>query len=133
MRFKGRMELEHGLRQVDIVPLINVLFLLLIFFMLTANFATQPAIKVDLPKAVTSEAVRGLNIEIIISAANITSIDGKAVSVQELSSLLRQAARRDQAVIIKADRHASLDRVVQVLDICRNSGIRQSNIATNQE
>ena len=51
MKFKRHMELEHGLRQIDIAPLIDMVFQLLIFFMLTSSFIMQPGIKVNLPKA----------------------------------------------------------------------------------
>ena len=51
-RFKRHIELEHG--RLDLAPLIDVVFLLLIFFMLTSSFVIQPSITINLPKAVTS-------------------------------------------------------------------------------
>ena len=133
MRFKGRMELEHGLKQIDIAPLIDIVFQLLIFFMLTSSFIMQPGIKVNLPKAVTSEVVKFENIEILITAENVTYLNGKVVTMQELKAFLTQAAKRNQTVLIKADRRASLGRVVEIWDLGRDLGIAQINIATNQE
>jgi len=133
MRFKGRMELEHGLRQLDIVPLINIVFLLLIFFMLTPNFIMQPAIKVSLPRAVTSEAVKFENIEILLTRDNLTYLDTKLMTQEELKLLFKQAALRNEAVLIKADRRASLGRIVEIWDIARDLGISQINVATNKE
>ena len=133
MRFKGRMELEHGLKQIDIAPLIDIVFQLLIFFMLTSSFVVQPGIKVNLPKAVTSEAVQFENIEIIVSGENVTYLNGKVVTTPELKNALKQVAKRNQAILIKADRHASLGRVVEIWDLSRDLGIKQLNIATNQE
>ncbi|MFA5411324.1 MAG: biopolymer transporter ExbD [Candidatus Omnitrophota bacterium] len=133
MRLKGRMELEHGLKQIDIAPLIDVIFQLLIFFMLTSSFVMQPGIKVNLPKAVTSEAVKPENIEIIVSGENVTYLNGKVITNQELRNLLKQVAKRNQPILIKADRRAALGRVVEIWDMCRDLGITQINIATNQE
>ncbi|MBU3958524.1 MAG: biopolymer transporter ExbD [Candidatus Omnitrophica bacterium] len=133
MRFKHRMELEHGLKQIDIAPLIDVVFQLLIFFMLTSSFVMQPSIKVNLPKAVTSKVVQDKNIEIIISSENVTYLNGRVVTTEELKALLRQVAKRNQPILIKADRRASLGRVVEMWDMCRDLGITQINIATNQE
>lgn len=133
MRFKGRMELEHGLKQIDIAPLIDIVFQLLIFFMLTSSFVIQPGIKVDLPKAVTSEAVKLENIEILVTGENVTYFNGKVVTSQELKALLKQVAKRDQTILIKADRRASLGRVVEIWDMARDLGVSQVNIATNQE
>jgi len=133
MRFKGRMELEHGLKQIDIAPLIDVVFQLLIFFMLTSSFVMQPGIKVNLPKAATSEVVKIENIEILVTSESVTYLNGQVVTMQELNSLLKQAAKRDQSILIKADRRAALGRVVEIWDMARDLGISQINIATNQQ
>ncbi len=133
MKFKRHMELEHGLRQIDIAPLIDMIFQLLIFFMLTSSFVMQPGIKVNLPKAVTSEVVQYENIEVMVSGENVTYINGKVVTTQELKKMFKEVANRKQAVLIKSDRRASLGRVVEIWDIARDLGITQVNIATNQE
>jgi len=133
MRFKRHMKLEHGLKQIDIAPLIDIVFQLLIFFMLTSSFIMQPGIKVNLPKAATSEVVRSENIEIIVSGENVTYLNGKVITTTELKNLLRQAAKKDQSILIKADRRASLGRVVEIWDQARDLGLTQINIATNQE
>lgn len=133
MRFKRHMELEHGLRQIDIAPLIDMVFQLLIFFMLTSSFVMQPGIKVNLPKAVTSEAVKLENIEIVVSSENVIYLDGRVLTLQELRVLFNQAAKRKQPILIKSDKRASLGRVVEVWDMAREIGITQINIATNQE
>jgi biopolymer transport protein ExbD len=133
MHFKGHMELEHGLKQIDIAPLIDIIFQLLIFFMLTSSFIMQPGIKINLPKAVTSEVVQYENIEILITGENITYLNGKVVTMNELKGFLKQAAKRNQAILIKSDRRASLGRVVEIWDIARDLGLSQINIATNQE
>ncbi|MBU3912097.1 MAG: biopolymer transporter ExbD, partial [Candidatus Omnitrophica bacterium] len=56
MRLKRHVQFEKG--HLDIAPLIDCVFLLLIFFLLTSNFIFQPGIKINLPKAVTSEVVQ---------------------------------------------------------------------------
>jgi len=133
MRFKRHMELEHGLKQIDIAPLIDVVFQLLIFFMLTSSFIMQPGIKVNLPKAVTSEVIDEENIVITVSSENIIYVNDKIFFLAELKNLLRRFAKKNKPVLIKSDRRASLGRVVEIWDTCRELGIRQVNIATNQE
>lgn len=128
------MELEHGLKQIDIAPLIDMIFQLLIFFMLTSSFVMQPpGIKVKLPKAVTSEVVKYENIEVVVSSENVVYLNGKVITMQELKTLFKQVAKKNQSILIKADRRASLGRVVEIWDMCRDLGITQINIATSQE
>jgi len=136
MRFRGRrMELEHGLKQIDIAPLIDVVFQLLIFFMLTSSFIMQPGIKVNLPRAATSEVVKPQNAEIMVTGEGIIYLDAKVVTMDELRGFFKQSAKRNSSasILIKADRRASLGRVVEIWDMARELGVSQINIATNQE
>ncbi len=133
MRFKrGRLKLEVG-EYLDIAPLIDIVFLLLIFFLLTWNFLaqSQAGIKVNLPKAVTSEAVAEESLVISVTGENLIYLNDKIVTIKELALKLESLPRK-KSLLIKADKRASLGRVVEVWDICRNAGISQVNIATTQ-
>jgi len=133
MRFKRHIELEHGLRQIDIAPLVDVIFQLLIFFMLTSSFIVPSGIRVNLPKAVTSQMVKSKSLEIVVSGENVIYIEGRVVNIQELKPILKELQTRDQPLLIKADRRARLGRVVEIWDMARNLGLSQVNIATYQE
>ena len=132
MKFRRHMQLEHGLGQIDIAPLIDMVFQLLIFFMLTSSFILQPSIKIKLPKAATSEVEQEQNLIITISGENIIYVSDKVVTLGELQSYLKKFRRWKQPLLIKADRRASLGRVVEIWDLCRDLGIDQINIATDQ-
>ena len=130
MRFKGHLEFEKG--QLDIAPLIDVVFLLLIFFMLTSSYIFQPGIKINLPKAVTSEVIRERDLVITVSAENLIYLNDHSVSLKELESHLEKAAGKGWPLLIKADRKASLGKVVRIWDMSREAGLTQINIATTQ-
>ncbi len=132
MRLRHRLELEHGLTQLDIAPLIDVVFLLLMFFLLTSNFVVQPGIRVHLPKAVTSEVVQERNLVVLVTAENLVYLNERLITFDELRHQLAGVVGEHLPVLIKADRGASLGRVVEVWDLCRETGITQINIATNQ-
>lgn len=132
MRFRKHLKLERSLRTLDIAPLIDVIFLLLIFFMLTSHFIFQPGIKINLPRAITSEMISEENAVITITAENLVYYSGRLVTVKELASTLKSIASSRRPVLIKADKKASLGRIVEVWDICRQEGITRVNIATNQ-
>lgn len=133
MKFKRHMELEYGLKQIDIAPFIAMIFQLLIFFIFTSNFIMQPGIKVNLPRAVTSELIKEESLEILISAQNFTYLNGRVTTIQELKSIIKRVAKKNPSILIKADRRASLERIVEIWDICRDLGVSQINIATNQK
>ena len=131
MKFKRRTELKKG--QLDIAPLVDVVFLLLIFFMLTSSFIFQPGIKVNLPKAVTSEALHEKSLVILVTNSDVIYLNDRAITSKELNSRLRIAAKEKKPLLIKADRRASMGKIVEIWDMCRDAGISQINIATTQE
>ncbi|MBF0253535.1 MAG: biopolymer transporter ExbD [Candidatus Omnitrophica bacterium] len=129
-RLKRRTALHKGV--IDIAPLVDVMFLLLIFFMLTSNFILQPGIKVRLPRAVTSEIIDSENLVVSVTSQDLLYLNYKPIQIGVLGDLLEKAARDNSSVLIKADAGASLGRIVEIWDLCRHLGIRKVNIATNQ-
>lgn len=133
MRFgPSRLKLMDG-RRPDAVPLVNCVLLLMIFFILTWSYSvqSQAGIGVRLPKAVTSETITGRSSVITITREKILYFGKEAVSPEELAERLA-SLNKNESILIKADKGTSLERVVEVWDICRRSGIQQVNIATTQ-
>jgi biopolymer transport protein ExbD len=130
MKFKRNLYIEDA--QLDMVPLINCVFLLLIFFLLTSSFIFQPGIKINLPKAVTSEVIQENTVVITITSDNRFYLNETPVTLLELKSKLEKTSTVEP-VLIKADRDVILSKVVDIWDFCRDLGIKQVNIATNQE
>ena len=130
-RLKRRTTLEKG--QLDITPLIDMVFLLLIFFMLTSNFVLQPGINVSLPKAITSEVISSENAVITLTGQDLLFLNEKPITINDLVAKIKETARDHKNVLLRADTNASLGRVVEIWDLCREFGIPQINIATNQK
>ena len=133
MKFKRQLKLESGLVQIDLAPLIDVIFQLLIFFMLSSSFTFQSGINVKLPKAVTSDIIKDDSYTITITSENVIYLNGKIISMDELRSRVAKTANKDTPIMIKADRRSSMGRIVDVWDLCREHGIEKINIATNRD
>ena len=131
MKFKRRVFLEKTL--LDIAPLIDVIFLLLVFFMLTSSFIFQPGIKINLPTALTSEVIQKENLVIIVREDNVLYIDERVIDQDELSSRIKIAAKEQKPILIKADRKSAMGKVVEIWDLCRAEGVQKINIATTQK
>jgi biopolymer transport protein ExbD len=128
MRFRKSALIEAGLRQIDIVPLIDCVFLLLVFFMLTSSFVDVGGINIKLPKTITSEEVDDLSLMVTVSSEDIMYIASKPYTAKEVEAFLKKG--NYQSIFIKADRNASLGMVVEVWDICKRLGIEKIGIAT---
>ena len=135
MRFRRHLEIEKGQKEINITPLVDMVFLLLVFFMLTSSFIVMPGIKINLPKAVTSEVIKEKNIIITVNSDNAIYLNEKPTTFTELTDYLKDLVADDKSrpLLIKADKNTQLGAVVKVWDICRNVGVTQINIATLQE
>lgn len=120
MEFSGRKELST---QLNIAPLIDVVFLLLIFFMLSSHFVMQPGIKITLPSTITAKVHQQEDIIIYITKHNNIYLNEEQVSLNNLLDKLRikigEVNKKD--VIIKADEKIDLSLAVEVMDIARQA------------
>jgi len=134
LKFKRHTQVESvGLEQINIAPLIDVIFQLLIFFMLTSSFTFQSGIDVRLPKAITSDIIKEENFTITVTGENVIYWNNKITTIKELRQELSRSAHKNRPILIKADRRSSVGRVVDIWDLCRELGIERINIATDQE
>jgi len=133
MKFKRHLKPEDTLEQINMAPLIDVIFQLLIFFMLSSSFTFPSGINVKLPKAVTSDIIQDENMIILISSEDVIYLNNDVVTIEELRKKLKEFAPKNQPILIKADRRASLGRIVDVWDLCREKGIERINIATTRD
>ncbi len=136
MEFK---KVRRGDPRMDITPLIDVVLLLVIFFMLTTTFIGAPAIKVKLPTSSAKEISREQKeVKVTVTEDGKLYVDPRAggaggpITMKELGKLLNKAARenRDTMVIIRADENTTHGNVVAVMDLAKNSGLNKLAIAT---
>ncbi len=132
MEFEGRKKVKI---QLTIAPLIDVVFLLLIFFMLSSHFVTQPGIKLTLPTAVTSKLHPEEDIIISITQDNNLYLNNAEVTLDNLLERLRLKVgeTKKKTVIIKADEKIDLGLAVKVMDIAEQAEAEGLIISTKIE
>jgi len=131
MQFSERTKTDASL---DITPVVDTVFNLLIFFALSLNFIVTPGIKVNLPDAVTEEIIREREEVIIVMDKNDSIfINGNPVSFDQISSVLTKSAQenKDTLVIIQADQEVSHGKVVRMMDTAKRAGLTRLAIATS--
>jgi biopolymer transport protein ExbD len=133
VKFKRNTKIEQSFDQINIAPLIDVIFQLLIFFMLSSSFTFQSGIAVKLPKAITSDVIKEENLIITITSEDVIYLNSKLITMKELEEELDKSDNKRRTILIKSDRRSSVGRIVDVWDLCRNLGIQKVNIATDQK
>ncbi len=118
---------------MDITPLVDVVFLLLIFFMLSTTFIVEPGIRIDLPKANADMVKRGKSdVRVKVDKEGLFFLEKIKVTGQELEERLKEVARVDSGalVVIEADEVSQHQYVVEVMDRARSAGLARMAIAT---
>lgn len=134
MQYKSPVP-QHGI--LNLTPLIDIVFLLLVFFMLTAHFVEEKQIALQLPTAASSETLSNEEVVTIISIdqTGIYHLSGKPVHADVLQSRLKEIFTQSPKLILqlKADHQVSYEKVVHVLDSARIVGIDNMDIVTEAE
>lgn len=133
MKFRYHEHPNFTFDPIILAPAMSVVLLLLLFFLLSAAFTTPQEAQIKLPKVVTSDVIRDENDVISITREDIIHFNNQIVTMKELRKLLAAAAKIKKPILIKADRWATMGRVVDIWDLCRENGIEKINIATSKE
>jgi biopolymer transport protein ExbD len=120
---------------INITSLIDVLFLLLIFFMVSSTFLEQPGIKLELPYAQSAAVAEQKDYTLFVDKDGRMFLNNDEVDTENLGELLTQALpeMKEGALILKADQDVSHGVVVRIMDISRQSGVKKLIIGTKLE
>ncbi|MBN2809899.1 MAG: biopolymer transporter ExbD [Deltaproteobacteria bacterium] len=131
MRFQTRNREDV---QLDMTPLVDVVFLLLIFFMLSTSLSVNPGIKIDLPKSSAEQVTKKkTTLRVAIEAGGSIYLEGKKLTFNQLYEKFQVVgkAQGDEAlVVIEADKKVYHGLVVKVMDAAKSSGLNKLAIAT---
>lgn len=129
---------ESDRLEVNITPLIDVVFLLLIFFMVTTTFNQQAELRVDLPEASSEEqSLDIVPIEITIDSSGAYYVNGLSLANNKAITLMNSLQKivsedKDRGVIIRADASTPHQAVITAMDTVSRLGITQLSIATSK-
>ena len=132
----GLMKKKEGgeAGEIDLTPMLDVIFILLIFFIVTSVFVTEAGIDVERPEASTAESQQGDLILIAVGPAGDIWIDGEVIDPRSIRSRfeLRLADAPNSSVIIQADAQANNESVMQILAAAREANIEAVSIAARE-
>jgi biopolymer transport protein ExbD len=124
---------EDDESSVDITPMLDVVFIMLIFFIVTATFIKESGIDVDKPSAATAIVQEKASILVAIDANNNVWINRRQVDLRSVRSIVERlhAENPKGTLVIQADRESKNDTLVQVMDASRRAGIYDIALAAH--
>jgi biopolymer transport protein ExbD len=135
MRRNNRAAAADDEAQIDLTPMLDVVFIMLIFFIVTASFIKEAGIEVNRPEASTSQPKENVNILIAISATNEIWMDQRRIDVRAVRANIERlhAENPKGAVVIQADNESTTETVAAVLDAAREVGVYDVSLATEDK
>ncbi len=132
MDFEGRSRIHAHL---DIAPLIDIVFLLLVFFMLTSTFMTPEAIDLELPESSSANATEITPIVVTLNASGQLALNGETIQLAALRIMIEPLIKEspDVAITLKSDTQTKVQQLLKVMDEIRAAGGKNVALATTPQ
>lgn len=118
--------------EINLINMIDMLFFLIVFFVLTSSFTSEVGVDINKPKAQSAKAMPSQPLLVGITKEGNIHVNESPVSPGALEGVLRHyvALDPDRAVVIVADREAQMQSTVAVLDACNLAGVKKVSVST---
>ena len=124
---------RSGESEINVSPLIDIVFILLIFFIVTTVFVEETGVEVQKPRAASAQQLERHSILIAITAEGQIVYGGKNIGIRGVGDVVRRLLRKeDMPLIVQADRKAPIDLYAKVHDEATLAGAEQINLATQK-
>lgn len=132
MRFRPR---KQSIDNIDVSPLIDMVFILLIFFMVTTTFVKDMKLDLNRPSAASASKASSKVVRVYIDNTNEIYIDNQPVKLWAVQSKLRDLLRgnSEKSVLVISDITIPVERLIDVVDECRLSGAKDVAVSTTKE
>lgn len=126
---------DEPLSDINVVPLVDIILVVLIIFMVTAPMFIKPSINVNLPKAASGEQTTPSKLNISITADGKLNLNGSFTDEATISSKAKEETAKNPEVqaVISADKDVAHGRVVGILDIVKSAGVKKFAISIDKD
>ncbi len=128
-RLQRRLEQQHA-QSIDMSPLLDVVFILLIFFIVSTVFVKETGVKVDKPQAISAQKMEQTVVLLAITNTGEVYYDGANIGVAGVRGTVEQLQRRElRPVVIQADKAVPTELLLEVIDAAKLAGAETVNLA----
>ena len=130
----GRRQSQQEEAQIDLTSMLDIVFIMLIFFIVTSSFIRESGVEVNRPAASNVVSQKDAGIFVAITSANDIFIDKRQVDVERVQATLEHLLLElpEASLVIQADEHAYNGTVVQVMDAAKGAGVKSIALAAEK-
>jgi biopolymer transport protein ExbD len=130
-RFRSSHSSDGGEPAIDLSPMLDCVFILLIFFIVTTTFVDETGIEVDKPQAASAAQLEKISIMLALTKSGQVVYGGKEIGINGVQTLVkRMIAKEDVPVIIQADKDAPAGLLVRIIDESKLAGATKVSVAS---
>lgn len=120
---------------INITSLIDVIFMLLLFFMITSTFLEQPGIQLELPAAKTASVAEPQEVVLSVDRSGGLFLNRRPLELADLEAEIRKVlpGMKDGTLVLKADQEVAHGLVVRIMDLAKRGGVKKLIIGTKPE
>ncbi|RUM61480.1 MAG: biopolymer transporter ExbD [Persephonella sp.] len=129
-------ENEKEISEINMTPFVDIILVILIIFMATATFIVEKKIPLNLPEAKTGEDIQNKPNQLIVSITKSgIFVNNEKVDLKKLKDVLgkKVKSKKDNIIVLRADKDIKFQKVVDVIDICRELGLEKYIVETKRE
>ena len=132
MRRRRSMESTTDSNEVNLTPMLDVVFIMLIFFIVTTSFIKESGVEIERPEASAATPRPDAQVLVAITPEGAVWVDGKAVDVHRIGQEVAGMLSDDGAVVIQADRASTTGLLIEVMDRLKQAGVEQVAVAASR-
>jgi biopolymer transport protein ExbD len=128
---------DEPIAEINVIPLVDVILVVLIIFMVTAPLVLRPSIEINLPRAASGEEMKSTTqpLNITLTPQGALYLNGELTNLQQLGPQIESIvlSQPDTAAVFYADKTVTLDKFTEVVDVVRKSGIKKVAFSIDQK
>lgn len=123
---------EGDATEINLTPMLDVVFIMLIFFIVTTSFIKESGVEVERPESNAATPQAEAQVMVAITAEGAVWVDGSAVDLHRVGSEVAELVSNDGAVVIQADRDSTTGLLIEVMDRIREAGVEHVAVAASR-
>ncbi|BBI61269.1 ExbD/TolR family protein [Vreelandella sulfidaeris] len=132
MRRRRSIEAAAEGNEVNLTPMLDVVFIMLIFFIVTTSFVKESGVEIDRPESNAATPRPDAQVLVAVSPDGAVWVDGSPVDVHRVGQQVANMLSEDGSVVIQADRESTTGLLIEVMDRLREAGVDQVAVAASR-
>ena len=129
---RRRMPVDSEAAEVNLTPMLDVVFIMLIFFIVTTSFVKESGVEIERPESVAASPRPNAQVMVAITSEGAIWVDGKPVDAHRIGPQVAELVSAEGSVVVQADRNATTGLLIEVMDQIRQAGVDNIAVAATR-